>query len=76
MAGESENKKRIPIMEDNGNTWNLHASASNDDWMRAGRLAVRAKAGDEEAKKELEKLDSTRMIYDDDDTEEPRIDET
>ena len=58
MAGEKDNRKRIPIIQDNGETWNLHSSASNDDWIRAGRLLRAARAGDEEARKKFEELDS------------------
>ncbi|GEM_PF-1291910 len=37
-------------------------TAAADDWMRAGRLRKKAKAGDEEAARELEKMENTQMM--------------
>lgn len=47
----------------------LAASAANDDWIRAARLAKRADAGDIEAKKELDDLENTQMFVDEDESE-------
>ncbi len=41
--------------------FNLSADAANDDWIRAARLKRRAEEGDEEARKELERLENTPM---------------
>ncbi|HPC04418.1 MAG TPA: hypothetical protein PLE04_11615 [Syntrophales bacterium] len=42
--------------------------AANDDWIRAARLAKKADAGDEEARRELEKMENTKLVtYDDED---------
>jgi len=56
----------------NGNlVFNLAADAANADWIRAARLAHRAEAGDEEAAKELKRLQETPMvqIIEDDETD-------
>jgi len=56
----------------NGNlVFNLAADAANADWIRAARLARRAEAGDEEAAKELKRLQETPMvqIIEDDETD-------
>ena len=37
------------------------ADLLNDDWMRAARLQRRAKQGDEEAQRELERMQNTAM---------------
>ena len=41
---------------------NLHCSASNVDWIHAGRLLEQANAGDKQARKELDKLDNSNMV--------------
>jgi hypothetical protein len=42
--------------------------AANDDWIRAARLAKKADAGDEEARRELEKMENTKLVtYNDED---------
>ncbi len=58
-------KKIEPIEYDqDGNiTYNLNATAADDDWIRAGRLAEKAKAGDEEARKQLEEMENTPMHF-------------
>ncbi|MBA2882213.1 hypothetical protein HNR65_002554 [Desulfosalsimonas propionicica] len=49
--------------DENGNlVINLASNAADDDWLRAARLARRAKAGDEEAAKELKFLRETPMV--------------
>jgi hypothetical protein len=35
---------------------------SNDDWIRAARLKKLAKEGDEEARKEFDRMDSSEVI--------------
>ena len=34
----------------------------NDDWLRASRLKKRAKQGDKEAKRELERMEQTKLV--------------
>ncbi len=35
---------------------------SDDDWIRAGRLAEKARAGDKEAEAELERMNKAEMV--------------
>jgi len=48
--------------EDGQRRANPGAYAPNGDWIRAARLAKRAKAGDEEAAKELEELQNAPVM--------------
>jgi hypothetical protein len=56
-------KKAVPKID-------LAASESNDDWIRARRLLLKAKAGDEEARRELELMDAAYMYTRDEDEKE------
>jgi len=69
-------KKLEPIeTDDNGEiTYNLGSTAADMDWIRAGRLAQRAKAGDKAAGKELEEMENTPMVeFTDEEMEEIRL---
>jgi hypothetical protein len=44
---------------------------ADDDWIRAARLAKKAKEGDKEAEKELRRMENTQMVeFDDEDESE------
>jgi len=47
--------------------------AANDDWIRAARLARKAKAGDEEAAKKLKEMEETKLVYYDDEGNEHEV---
>jgi hypothetical protein len=69
-------KKLEPIETDeNGEiTYNLGSTAADMDWIRAGRLVQKAKAGDKAAAKELEELENTPMLeFTDEEMEEIRL---
>jgi hypothetical protein len=53
-----------PIDQDKKGNIILHlaSTAADDDWLRAGRLASKAEAGDEQAAKELQELKKTPMV--------------
>jgi hypothetical protein len=53
-----------PIDQDKKGNIILHlaSTAADDDWLRAGRLASKAEAGDEQAAKELQELRETPMV--------------
>ncbi|GEM_PF-3091875 len=57
--------EEVPFQEvdENGETvYNIDADAANADWIRAARLKRKAEQGDEEAAKELEKRQNTKMV--------------
>lgn len=41
---------------------NLESTEASSDWMRYGRLKELAEQGDEEARKEIERMDNAEMI--------------
>lgn len=47
-------------------------TAAADDWIRAGRLREKARAGDEEAARQLKEMEETQMmeVVDDDEEDE------
>ena len=56
--------KRVEPVEydEEGNlVYNLNSDLANDDWIRAARLKRKAEQGNEEAAKELERMENTRM---------------
>jgi len=63
----AENTGRKIMWDEKEQSWVVD-DAANDDWIRAARLAKKADAGDEEARRELEKMENTKLItYDDED---------
>ncbi len=53
----------ITIEDEDGNTIErIPYTAAADDWIRAGRLRQKAKAGDKDAARELEKMENTQMM--------------
>jgi hypothetical protein len=44
----------------------IPVTEADDDWIRAARLAKKAKEGDKEAEKELRRMQNTQMIEIDD----------
>lgn len=65
--------KPIEKKKDGSYIIDLGADAANDDWMRSARLLRKAKAGDEEARKELEELFNTPMMEEEDTDELPEV---
>ena len=49
-------------MEKKSKSVQIIITALNDDWIRSARLQKLADQGDEEAKKELERLDKSQMM--------------
>ncbi len=47
--------------EDGNEVFDLDADEANGDWMRAARLARAADAGDEDAAKELKRMEKTPL---------------
>lgn len=47
-----DEKRKVWVIDD----------AANGDWIRAARLAKKAREGDKEAAKELEKLENTKLV--------------
>jgi len=53
----------ITIEDEDGNIIErIPYTAAADDWIRAGRLSQKAKAGDKDAARELEKMENTQMM--------------
>ena len=53
--------ERKPKMTDEP-VFTVRLTEATDDWMRAGRLAKRAREGDEEAAVELERMESETLV--------------
>ena len=66
------NKKpvNITIEDDSGKVIEIPMTHANDDWMRAARLARKAKEGDKKAEEELRKMQDTQMMESDDESSE------
>ncbi len=53
----------ITIEDEGGNIIErIPYTAAADDWIRAGRLRQKAKAGDKDAARELEQMENTQMM--------------
>ncbi len=61
--GEDMTRKfeKIPVIEEKDGVLVLNACAceANEDWLRARRLLIAAEQGDEKAREELERMDSS-----------------
>lgn len=55
---------------DGEKVFEIPMSAANDDWIRAGRLKVRADAGDKESAAELKRMEETPMVEISDENED------
>jgi hypothetical protein len=44
-------------------TYNIGSTEADIDWMRAGRLSEKAKAGDKAAAKELKEMEQTSLTF-------------
>ncbi len=54
----------ITIEDEDGNIIKeIPMSAADDDWIRAGRLRVKADEGDKEAAAKLKEMENTPMYY-------------
>ena len=53
----------IQVTEDGKVLINTSATEADVDWLRAARLMRRAKEGDKEAAKELERMENSEMVY-------------
>jgi len=63
----------ITIEDEHGNIIKrIPYTAAADDWIRAGRLREKAKAGDEEAARQLKEMENTQMmeVVEDDDEDD------
>ena len=60
----------ITIEDDSGKVIEIPMTHANDDWMRAARLARKAKEGDKKAEEELRKMQNTQMMESDDESSE------
>ncbi|MBN1108895.1 MAG: hypothetical protein JXR66_03250 [Bacteroidales bacterium] len=62
----------VEIDEDGNIELNFDASEASTDWLKYGRLSKLAEEGDEEARRELERMESSEMIEEiDEDEEDP-----
>ena len=53
----------ITIEDEDGNIIDrIPYTAAADDWIRAGRLSEKARAGDEEAARQLKEMEETQMM--------------
>lgn len=53
-----DEKRKVWVIDD----------AANGDWIRAARLAKRAREGDKEAENKLKEMENTKLVtYDDED---------
>lgn len=58
----------ITIIDDSGKVIEIPMTHANDDWIRAARLARKAKEGDKKAEEELRKMQNTQMMKSDDES--------
>lgn len=59
------NIEQVPVSFDenkNRPVLNFSSTLLNDDWIRSARIKEKADAGDEDAKAEITRLDSTRTF--------------
>ncbi|TVQ86833.1 MAG: hypothetical protein EA393_11320 [Bacteroidetes bacterium] len=52
----------ITIVDDSGKVVEIPLTLANDNWMRAARLARKAKEGDKKAEEELRQMQNTQMM--------------
>jgi len=53
----------IEIDEEGNIKFNPSSTLLNDDWLGSSRLLIKAKNGDEDAKKELQRRENIKMVY-------------
>ena len=59
---EFEEEPFFTIEEDGKVVFEISMTEADDDWIRAGRLRVAAEKGDDKARKELERIQNSKMV--------------